>query len=108
MKKRADFLAANSGRRAATPGFVLLGRDRKDGAPARFGFTCSKKVGNSVTRNRAKRRLRALAREVLAPDAKTGWDYIMIGRRGSTTERSYQLLIADLRRAVAKLHAGTS
>ena len=45
---------------------MVQGRDRRDDDPAiRVGFTCSKKVGNAVARNRAKRRLRAVAREVL-------------------------------------------
>src|SRR6188472_2376894 len=66
LKKRSDFLAANAGRRAATPGFVLLVRDRRDEDPVmRVGFTISKKVGNAVVRNRMKRRFRELAREIV-------------------------------------------
>ena len=58
IKKRSDFLAANRGKRYATPGFVLLVRDRQDDSPAiRLGITITKKVGNAVIRNRAKRRL---------------------------------------------------
>src|SRR5690348_12458755 len=57
IKKRADFLAANSGRRASMPGFVLLVRDRNDQDPAmRVGFTVTKKIGGAVVRNRMKRR----------------------------------------------------
>jgi len=104
LRKRADFLAANSGRRAAMPGFVLLGRDRGDGADPRVGFTCSKKLGNAVTRNRAKRRLRALAREVLAARARPGWDYVLIGRQGTTVSRDYAAMGDDLARAAAKIH----
>src|SRR5215213_11124185 len=66
IKKRADFLAANGGRRVPTPGFVLLVRDRADSDPAmRVGFTVTKKIGGAVVRNRMKRRFRALAREVV-------------------------------------------
>lgn len=107
LRKRADFLAANSGRRTVTPGFVLLGRDRGDGDAPRVGFTCSKKVGNAVTRNRAKRRLRALARETLAQLARPGWDYVLIGRRDATVSRPYANLSADLARAIVKLHGDT-
>lgn len=104
LKQRKDFLWVNGGRRAPTPGFVLLGRDRGDGEAPRVGFTCSKKVGNAVARNRAKRRLRALARDVLAPAAHPGWDYVLIGRRDVTATRPYAALSEDLARAAAKLH----
>ena len=50
----------------ATPGFVLLVRDREDADPAmRIGFTVTKKIGGAVVRNRMKRRFRALAREIV-------------------------------------------
>ena len=101
---RPDFLAVNSGRRAATPGFVLLGRCRGDETAPRVGFTCSKKVGNAVARNRAKRRLRALAAETLAPVARPGWDYVLIGRREVTATRPYRDLTEDLARAAVKVH----
>src|SRR3990167_1656193 len=64
IRKRADFLACNRGRRQPMPGFVLLVRDRKDGDPAmRLGITVTKKIGGAVVRNRMKRRFRALARQ---------------------------------------------
>src|SRR3954469_10845197 len=52
LTRRADFLAANRGRRAPMPGFVLLVRDREDGDPAiRLGITVTKKIGGAVVRN---------------------------------------------------------
>lgn len=104
IQKRRDFLWVNGGRRAATPAFVLLGRDRGDQGAPRVGFTCSKKVGNAVARNRAKRRLRALAREFLGGAAQPGWDYVMIGRRDVTAVRAYTALADDLLRALSKIH----
>ncbi|WP_430636863.1 ribonuclease P protein component [Sphingomonas hankookensis] len=72
MLRRRDYLAANAGRRAPMPGFVLLVRSRAadelaDTPPQamRIGITVSKKVGNAVVRNRMKRRFRALAAELL-------------------------------------------
>lgn len=106
LKKRADFLRANSGKRQATPGFVLQGFDRGDDDPTiRLGFTCSKKVGNAVTRNRAKRRLREMARLDLPHHAQPGWDYVLIGRRETTASLPFETLREDLRDALSKLHS---
>ncbi|KCV82778.1 ribonuclease P protein component [Actibacterium atlanticum] len=104
LQKRADFLLAARARRQATPGFVIQARKRAEGTQTRVGFTCSKKVGNAVARNRAKRRLRALAREVLAQQGKPGWDYVLIGRKDVTATRDYMQMVKDLTRALQKLH----
>jgi len=102
LTRRADFLAANAGRRAATPGFVLLVRSRDDGDPAkRVGFTVTKKIGNAVVRNRMKRRFRALAREVIASQGIAGADHVMIGRAGGI-ERDFATLRSDLGRALER------
>lgn len=105
IKKRSDFLAANRGKRYATPGFVLLVRDRRDDSPAiRLGITITKKVGNAVIRNRMRRRFRALAQEMLADKGKAGADHILIGR-DSGIEREFDALRADLVKALGKLCA---
>lgn len=107
LRKRADFLKAASARRQGTNGFLLQARDRQDGEPAaRIGFTASKKIGNAVLRNRAKRRLRALAREVLAPAARPGWDYVLVARPEATVTRPYAELRADLEQALRSVHRG--
>jgi ribonuclease P protein component len=103
MARRADFLAANAGKRAPMPGFVLLVRRRDDGSPAmRMGFTVTKKVGNSVIRNRLKRRLRALARELLPQAGVPGADHVLIGRSGGI-ERDYAAMRSELTKALAKV-----
>jgi ribonuclease P protein component len=103
LTKRADFLAANSGRRAPMPGFVLLVRDRRDDSPAiRLGITVTKKIGNAVVRNRMKRRLRALAREVLPDAGIAGADHVLIGRAGGV-ERDFSALCQELGKALAKV-----
>lgn len=105
LKKRPDFLACARARRVARPGFVLQGRARGDGTPRiRVGFTASKKVGNAVARNRAKRRLRALAREVLPEHGRPGWDYVLIARYEATNSIPYADLKRDLAVALARLH----
>ena len=70
----------------------------------RVGYTCSKKVGNAVVRNRAKRRLRAAASEVLPECGRNDWDYVLIGKAGSTVARPFTDLVADLAKAVDKVH----
>jgi ribonuclease P protein component len=104
LRKRSDFLAAARARRQGTPAMMVQGRDRRDDDPSiRVGFTCSKKVGNAVARNRAKRRLRAVAREVLHSYGQPGWDYVLIGRAQETAARPYEALRDDLIHALQKL-----
>jgi ribonuclease P protein component len=102
ISARRDFLAANSARRKATAGFVLLVRDRTDGeAQKRVGFTVTKKIGNAVVRNRMKRRFRALARDVIAAQGKAGSDHILIGRAGGV-ERKFATMRAELIKALGR------
>jgi len=107
LKTRADFLrVAARRRRAARPGLVLQAAPRPpaagDGEAVRVGFTASRKVGNAVVRNRAKRRLRAVAAMVLARDGRPETDYVLIAR-GGTGERRYADLVGDLKGALRQV-----
>ncbi|NEX46936.1 ribonuclease P protein component [Pseudotabrizicola algicola] len=109
MRHRPEFLRAASARRQGTGGFLLQARDRKDDAPhVQVGFTASKKIGNAVFRNRAKRRLREVARAVLPGLAQPGWDYVLVARPGATVDRPFALLLADLEAALRAVHAPRS
>ncbi len=102
LKRRAEFLrVASKGRKAAVHGLVLQALPRGDDAPARVGFTVTKKVGNAVIRNRTKRRLREAARLLLREEPVGGADLVLIGR-DTTRGRPFPLLMDDLRRALHK------
>ena len=106
LKRRPEFLAVAAARRKwVAPGLVLQARRNESGDDAqgiRFGITASRKVGNAVARNRAKRRLRAAAAEVLPVSGAAGYDVVLIAR-AATLERPYADLKADLAQGLAKL-----
>ena len=107
LKRRREFLRVQaSGRKAAMPGLVLQAAARDDDALG-VGFTVSKRVGNAVTRNRVRRRLRASAAEILPQGAATGCDYAIIGRAGSV-DRPYDALRRDLVAALKRLKLWTA
>jgi len=103
LTKRAQFLTvAGKGRRVAVHGLVLQALHRDDAAPARLGFTVTKKVGNAVVRNRTRRRLKEAARQHLRTHPVTGVDLVLIGR-DTTRGRHFADLVDDLRRALTKV-----
>jgi ribonuclease P protein component len=119
LKKRADFLAAAKGRREHQRCFVLQARPRADDhstsqghmsqdhslsmdAP-RFGFTVTKKVGNSVIRNRIRRRLREAVRLTDFSLPKSGHDYVLIARIEALTA-PFEDMRAEISRALTKIH----
>ncbi|MCV6546785.1 MAG: ribonuclease P protein component [Cohaesibacter sp.] len=103
LKKRAEFLTAAKGVRIPRRGFVLQAICRKpdDPAPARVGFTVTKKVGNAVVRNRIKRRLRELARLHGPHIMMDGHDYVLIGRRAAL-HLDFDQMVADFRGAIGQ------
>ncbi len=112
LKVRADFLRVAATRnKVVTPGLILQAAPqppgRIGGSGLRVGFTASRKVGNAVIRNRAKRRLREAAAEILADRGNPGTDYVLIARSG-TAERPYAALLDDLAAALRRIERSTA
>lgn len=105
--RRPEFLRVARGRRkAVAPGLVLQAASLEAaviGPCPRVGFTASKKVGNAVARNRARRRLKAAVKDVLTERAGEAMDYVVIAR-AATVGRPYAALLDDLRAALDRVH----
>jgi ribonuclease P protein component len=103
LKKRAEFKAVGRGARTERSGFVLQALCEAAGDnPPRFGFTVTKRTGNSVERNRIRRRLKAAVSERLS-GARQGCSYVLVGRRSALT-RPYPELLSDLEVAFERVH----
>jgi len=103
LTQRKDFLRIAHAQRIHSTSFVLQFHDRKDDAPMRIGFTCSKKVGNAVARNKAKRRLREIARLIMPHNGQAGHDYVLIGRASVTAKTNFVAMQAELSVALQKM-----
>lgn len=109
LKKRSEFLAvAAANRRSVTPGLMLQAKANPEGPNPegaeprlRLGFTATKKIGNAVKRNRARRRLRAAAADVLANVAGNA-DLVLVARQ-DTIKRPFPELKRDLVSALGRL-----
>lgn len=113
LKTRPEFLKVAASRcKWVAPGLILQVLQRgstgqssdhtaQSGVDLRVGFTVSRKVGNAVKRNRARRRLRAVVDEVMPELGRPGHDYVVIGR-GSTLTRDFEDLKSDLRVSITR------
>jgi len=107
LRVRSEFLRANGGRRAGRPSVLVqcIERSKLEGISEPdigAGFTASRKVGNAVIRNRARRRLKEAVRLLLPELGLPGRDYVFIARR-ETAERPWTLLLDDVRSALLTL-----
>ncbi len=109
LKKRADFLRLRRGAKFVTPYFILRAAmsDVAGQVGARVGYTVTTQCGNAVLRNRIKRRLRALVRELFPVHAKAGHDYILIAlekAKPSAADAPFDDLRAAMTKAITRIH----
>ncbi len=100
LRKRAEFLAVRRGEKRRGRLFLLEVLDRGDAGEPRVGFTVTKKVGNAVTRNRIRRRLKEAIRTQAARDMAAGSDYVIVGRR-EVIDAPFGVLKAELSRRMS-------
>ena len=103
LKVRAEFLAASKAAWQARPGVVVQAKPREDD-DIKVGFTATKKIGNAVVRNRAKRRLREAAEQIIPQFGLPGHDYVLIAR-ADTVSRDWKALLDDVKAALIRLAA---
>ena len=99
LSKRSEFLFVRDGAYAARGAVVIQCRANPAHNTVRYGITATKRIGNAVTRNRAKRRLREIARALLPTLGRPGHDYVLIAR-DRTPSRDWSKLQGDARRAL--------
>lgn len=104
LTKRAQFISVRQGSRAVRPHVLIEARRREEAGLIGVGFTASKKVGPAVARNRAKRRLREAARQLLPQHGLAGVDYVLVARQ-STPEAPWEALLDDVGNALIRLRA---
>ncbi len=105
LRRRHEFLAAARGTFRAMPHVVVQMRRRDDDGPPGVGFTTTKRIGGAVVRNRARRRMREVVRQLPEGLLRRGHDYVFIAREG-TAVCPYRELAGQIERAVKKLNAG--
>ena len=109
ITKRPDYVRMRNGYKVSMPGLILQGKLRDVNTSvnptiSRYGLTCSKRIGNAVKRNRAKRRLRSAVMAVLPYSALQGWDYVLIGKTNSTENMPFDILKGNLTTALREIH----
>ena len=104
LKASPDFQRVSRlGKKWIFPGFIMLIlKSESADSPFRLGLTVSRKVGNAVVRNRAKRRLREIVRLSDSLEKLKGFDVVLIARHAAK-ERDFSLLQRDFSQGVEKL-----
>jgi ribonuclease P protein component len=104
LRARAEFLFVRAGSRVVRPHVLVEARRRAETGPIGLGLTASRAVGGAVLRNRARRRLREAARQLLPTQGLPGVDYVLVARQ-TTPDAPWAALLDDLQNALIRLRA---
>ncbi len=100
LKASSDFQRlSRQGKRWSCATFILQAAKKDSDIPLQFGLTASRKVGNAVVRNRAKRRLREIVQLFCRQKALTGWDIVLIAKTAAATS-DFAMMQADFEKGL--------
>ena len=86
ITKRSDYLRASKSKYFRSNSFIIQFYNRVDDLEPRYGVTATKKIGNAIKRNKAKRRIRNLVKDLLPKYGKNGYDYVFIAKENLINE----------------------
>ena len=86
ITKRSDYLRASKSKYFRSNSFIIQFYNRVDDLEPRYGVTATKKIGNAIKRNKAKRRIRNLVKDLLPKYGKSGYDYVFIAKENLINE----------------------
>ena len=98
-----DFQKAKSGLFFNSKSFLLQAIKDETINKIRVGYTVSKQNGNAVVRNKIKRRLRAIAKNIIGKYGTKKWNYVIIGKKNSLIE-DFKNLEMEMSKAIKKIH----
>ena len=103
LKSSKDFQRAKSGLFFRSKSFLLQAYEDKTYDKVRVGYTVSKQNGNAVVRNKIKRRLRVIAKNIIGEYGIKNWNYVIIGKKNSLIE-DFKNLEFEMNTAIKKIH----
>ncbi len=104
LKSSKDFQRAKSGLFFRSKSFLLQAYEDKSYNKVRVGYTVSKQNGNAVVRNKIKRRLRVIAKNIIGEYGIKNWNYVIIGKKNSLIE-DFKNLEFEMNTAIKKIHS---
>ena len=108
LKHRKDFVLSNKfAKKIFSENFIIQKYTNSDSIDLnlKFGFTATKKIGNAVTRNRAKRRMRALVSRFVKEDINSfdnKSSYVLVAK-SSLNKALFINLYSEMQQCLNKL-----